>query len=305
VSRVAAIDIGTNSVRLLVAESMVGQPELITLDRQMRITRLGQGVDATHALAADSIDRTVRVLSEYRTIIDNFEVTNVRATATSAARDATNSDEFFTRAHAALGVTPELLSGEAEAQLSFAGATAGLTNPAPYLTIDIGGGSTEFVFGSTEPESLCSLNIGCVRITERWLSSDPCAPEELANAVSDVRDELSQVATAIPQLSEARTVLGLAGTLSTVAAVDQGLAEYDRDRIHHFCVTRAIAEDVFRTLALESVAERKTNPGLEPERAEVIVGGLIVLVATIRAFGIEEILVSEADILDGLASSIA
>ncbi len=304
-SRVAAIDIGTNSVRLLVAESMADQPGLITLDRQMRITRLGQGVDATHALAADSIDRTVRVLSEYRIIIDNFGVTNVRATATSAARDATNSDEFFTQVHAALGVTPELLSGEAEAQLSFAGATAGLTNPAPYLTIDIGGGSTEFVFGNTEPESLCSLNIGCVRITERWLSSDPYAPEELANAVSDVRDELSQVATAIPQLSEARTVLGLAGTLSTVAAVDQGLAEYDRDRIHHFCVTRAIAEDVFRTLALESLSERKTNPGLEPERAEVIVGGLIVLVATIRAFGIEEILVSEADILDGLASSIA
>ncbi len=304
-NRVAAIDIGTNSVRLLIAELAGPTAELITVARLMRITRLGQGVDATRTLAPEAIERTVKVLSEYRTVIDELGADQVRATATSAARDATNSDEFFSRAHAALGVTPELLSGEAEAELSFAGATIGLTHPAPFLTIDIGGGSTEFVFGTNAPEELCSLDMGCVRITERWLPSDPPAPEELANAVSVVRDELASVRQAIPRMGEAKTVLGLAGTLSTVAAVEQGLKDYDRDQIHHFPITRVIAEDVFRTLALESVAERKFNPGLEPERAEVIVGGLIVLVAIIRTFGIEEILVSEADILDGLARSIA
>jgi len=304
VNRVAAIDIGTNSVRLLIAELAGPTAELITVARLMRITRLGQGVDATRTLAPEAIERTVKVLAEYRTVIDELGADQVRAIATSAARDATNSNEFFSLAHAALGVTPELLSGEAEAELSFAGATVGLTHPAPFLTIDIGGGSTEFVFGTNAPEELCSLDMGCVRITERWLPSDPPAPEELANAVSVVRDELASVRQAIPRMGEAKTVLGLAGTLSTVAAVEQGLKDYDRDLIHHFPITRVIAEDVFRTLALESVAERKFNPGLEPERAEVIVGGLIVLVAIIRTFGIEEILVSEADILDGLARSI-
>jgi exopolyphosphatase/guanosine-5'-triphosphate,3'-diphosphate pyrophosphatase len=201
-------------------------------------------------------------------------------------------------------VTPELLSGEDEARLSFSGATHGLRAPTPYLVVDIGGGSTELVYGSSAPEALRSLDVGCVRVTEQWLVSDPPEPEELSNAIVTVRDELADLARELPQLREAATVIGLAGTVTTVAAIEQGLAEYDRDRIHHFRLTHDAAEDVFRTLAIESIEERRHNPGLEPERADVIVGGAVVLVAIFRTFGFEEILVSESDILDGLARSI-
>ena len=303
---VAAIDIGTNSVRLLVAEVDArdrGAP-LTTLDRRMRITRLGQGVHASRRLAPDAIDRTLTVLREYRAAFDALGVERVRATATSAARDAENRDEFFGPATEALGVTPELLSGEDEARLSFSGATHGLRAPTPYLVVDIGGGSTELVYGSSAPEALRSLDVGCVRVTEQWLISDPPEPEELSNAIVTVRDELADLARELPQLREAATVIGLAGTVTTVAAIEQGLAEYDRDRIHHFRLTHDAAEDVFRTLAIESIEERRHNPGLEPERADVIVGGAVVLVSIFRTFGFEEILVSESDILDGLARSI-
>ena len=303
---VAAIDIGTNSVRLLVAEVDGRNPgaPLTTLDRRMRITRLGQGVHASRRLAPDAIDRTLTVLREYRAAFDALGVERVRATATSAARDAENRDEFFGPATEALGVTPELLSGEDEARLSFSGATHGLRAPTPYLVVDIGGGSTELVYGSSAPEALRSLDVGCVRVTEQWLVSDPPEPEELSNAIVTVRDELADLARELPQLREAATVIGLAGTVTTVAAIEQGLAEYDRDRIHHFRLTHDAAEDVFRTLAIESIEERRHNPGLEPERADVIVGGAVVLVAIFRTFGFEEILVSESDILDGLARSI-
>jgi exopolyphosphatase / guanosine-5'-triphosphate,3'-diphosphate pyrophosphatase len=302
VSRVGAIDIGTNSVRLLVAEvDGTGRAaKLETLDRRMRITRLGQGVDATGALAPEAIARTVAVLREYRAALDEFGVTRVRATATSAARDASNRDEFFTAAREA-GIEPELLSGEEEAALSFLGATADLDAPAPYLVVDIGGGSTEFVLGTSAPEGLISVNIGCVRITEQFLRSDPPAPEELSNAVAVVRDHIADVERAIPRVADAVTLVGLAGTVTTVAAIELGLPEYDRDKIHHFRLTKAAAEDVFRTLATESAAERAHNPGLEPGRVDVIVGGAIVLVAILRSLGFDEVLVSEADILDGLA----
>jgi exopolyphosphatase/guanosine-5'-triphosphate,3'-diphosphate pyrophosphatase len=305
-TRVAAIDIGTNSVRLLVAEVTAGDPgaSLVTLDRRMRITRLGQGVHASHRLAPDAIERTLTVLREYRGVIDDLGVEHVRATATSAARDSENRDEFFGPATEVLGQSPELLSGEEEARLSFLGATTGLDAPGPFLVIDIGGGSTELVVGTTEPEALRSLDVGCVRITEQWLESDPPAPEELSNAVSAVRDELADVVREIPSIRDAATVVGLAGTITTVAAIEQGLPEYDRDRIHHFRLTRTAAEEVFRTLAIESAEERRHNPGLEAERVDVIVGGVVVLVSIFRTLDLDEILVSEADILDGLASSI-
>jgi exopolyphosphatase/guanosine-5'-triphosphate,3'-diphosphate pyrophosphatase len=301
-SRVGAIDIGTNSVRLLVAEvEGTGRAATLeTLDRQMNITRLGQGVDATGALASDAIARTVAVLRKYRAVLDEYGVTNVRATATSAARDASNRDEFFTAARDA-GIEPELLSGEEEAALSFLGATADLDAPAPYLVVDIGGGSTEFVLGTDAPTGLLSVNIGCVRITEQFLHSDPPAPEELSNAVAVVRDHIADVERAIPGVADAVTLVGLAGTVSSIAAIELGLLEYDRDKIHHFRLTKAAAEDVFRTLATESAAERAHNPGLEPGRVDVIVGGAVVLVTILRALGFDEVLVSEADILDGLA----
>jgi exopolyphosphatase/guanosine-5'-triphosphate,3'-diphosphate pyrophosphatase len=304
-SRVAAIDIGTNSVRLLVADLDEPDGPLRTVDRRMRITRLGQGVDAARRLAPEAVDRTLTVLREYRAAIDDLGATKTRATATSAARDSENRDEFFVPATEILGSTPELLSGEEEAGLSFVGATTGLDAPSPYLVIDIGGGSTEFVFGARRAEGLCSVDVGCVRVTEQWLHSDPPTPEELSNAVSAVRDDLALVERDVPARRDAATVVGLAGTITTVAAIEQGLPEYDRDRIHHFRLTRAVAEEVFRTLATESLADRRHNPGLEPERADVIVGGAIVLVAIFRTFEIEEMLVSEADILDGLARSLA
>ena len=307
-SRVGVVDIGTNSVRLLVAEVAEGAgpaAPLTTLDRRMTITRLGAGVDATRVLAPDAIDRTVAVLREYREALDASGITTVRATATSAARDAQNRDAFFAAATDALGVTPELLSGAEEARLSFLGATAGLDAPAPYLVVDIGGGSTELVVGTERPEHVASIDMGCVRVTEQWLASDPPSPEELSNAVSAARDELADTFRAVPGLREAQTVLGLAGTVTTVAAIEQGLAAYDRDRIHHFRLTRAAAEDIFRTLALEPIAERRHNPGLDPGRVDVIVGGVVVLVSLFRVLDLEEMLVSEADILDGLARSIA
>jgi exopolyphosphatase/guanosine-5'-triphosphate,3'-diphosphate pyrophosphatase len=184
------------------------------------------------------------------------------------------------------------------------GATVGLELPGPFLVVDIGGGSTELVFGTDEPEALCSIDVGCVRVTEQWLHSDPPAPEELSNAISAVRDQLAEVARAMPGAIDAVTLIGLAGTVTTVAAIEQGLPEYDPERIHHFRLTRAAAEDVFRTLATEPAADRRHNPGLEPERVDVIVGGAVVLVAIFRTFELDEMLVSESDILDGLARSL-
>jgi exopolyphosphatase / guanosine-5'-triphosphate,3'-diphosphate pyrophosphatase len=307
VSRIGAIDIGTNSVRLLVADvdGSGREAKLVPLDRRMRITRLGQGVDRTRALAPDAITRTVDVLREYRTVLDGLGVTQLRATATSAARDASNRDDFFDAALDALGVVPELISGDEEAQLSFLGATADLDAPAPYLVVDIGGGSTELVVGTDAPTGLVSLDIGCVRVTEQFLESDPPAPEELSNAVATVRDMIADVPRVVPGAADAATLVGLAGTVTTVAAIELGLPEYDAERIHHFRLTRAAAEDVFRTLATESAAARAHNPGLEAGRVDVIVGGAIVLVSVMRVLGFDEMLVSEADILDGLVRSQA
>jgi exopolyphosphatase/guanosine-5'-triphosphate,3'-diphosphate pyrophosphatase len=306
--RAAAIDIGTNSTRLLVAELDRPDGDLVTLDRRMTITRLGQGVDASRALAPEAITRTVDALRTYRSAIDAIgDVGAIRATATSAARDATNREEFFAAASDALGgVTPELLPGSEEARLSFLGATAGLdaVAPGPYLVVDIGGGSTEFVVGTDAPEGLLSVDIGCVRLTETWLRSDPPTAEELSQAVHVVREHLADVLREVPAVTTAKTLVGLAGTVSTFAMVEQGLAEYDRDKVHHFRLTKDAAEDVFRTLATEPAAARRHNPGLEPGRVDVIVGGAVILVSVLRTFGFDEMLTSEADILDGLIRDV-
>jgi len=304
--RLAGVDIGTNSTRLLVADvDGVGNDARLTpLDRRMRITRLGQGVDATRRLHPEAVERTVEVLREYRGALDDLGVDGVRATATSAARDAATRDAFFGPATDVLGVTPELLTGDEEARLSFLGATSGLVEPAPYLVVDIGGGSTEFVVGETEPAGQISVDIGCVRLTEQLLHSDPPAPEELSEAVTIVREHLADVDRELPAVREAATLIGLAGTVTTVAAIELGLPEYDPDKIHHFHLTKEAAEDVFRTLATEPAAERRHNPGLEPGRVDVIVGGAVVLVTILRVLGFDEVLVSEADILDGLVRSL-
>jgi exopolyphosphatase/guanosine-5'-triphosphate,3'-diphosphate pyrophosphatase len=308
--RLGAVDIGTNSVRLLVAEveGAGADAKVTTIDRRMTITRLGQGVDGDRRLHPDAIARTLAVLDQYGAAARQLGVEAMRATATSAARDAANRDALFDPAEAALGVRPELLSGEEEARLSFLGATASLATVGaepPYLVVDIGGGSTEFVLGTDAPIGLVSVDMGCVRITEQFLHGDPPEPEELSTAVSIVRDHLTDVEREVPDLRDARTLVGLAGTVSTVAAVEQGLHEYDRDRIHHFRLTRAAVEDVFRTLATEVAADRRHNPGLEAERVDVIVGGVVVLVTVMRALEFDEMLVSEEDILDGLVRDLA
>ena len=295
---VAAVDCGTNSTRLLIGDGRR------SLERLMRITRMGEGVDATGRLAPQAIDRVVGVLREFRSSMDRHGVTRCRVTATSAARDAANRDEFFDVAEAVLGHRPELLSGIEEGRLSFAGATADLDPvDGPFLVLDIGGGSTEFVVGTTEVEGTLSCDIGCVRLTEQWIEHDPPLPEELVACLSIAEGHVDDVLRVVPAAAGARTLVGLAGTVSCVAAVEIGLATYDRDRIHHFRLSREAVEDVFRTLATETRAERLENPGMEEDRADVIVGGVAILVKVMRQMGFDECLVSESDILDGLVAS--
>jgi exopolyphosphatase/guanosine-5'-triphosphate,3'-diphosphate pyrophosphatase len=296
---VAAIDCGTNSTRLMISDGIT------TLERLMRITRLGQGVDSTGRLAPEAIERVATVLREYRTVMDGHDVERVRVTATSAARDASNRDDLFAAAESIVGVRPELLAGDEEGRLSFAGATAELDpDDGPFLVVDIGGGSTELVLGTTEPVAVRSLDVGCVRMTEQFIRADPPAPEELSAVISIVRDHLDDVVREVPEVAAARRLVGLAGTVTTVAAVEMGLPAYDRERIHHFRLSRAAAEDVFRTLATEPRAQRIANPGLEIERADVIVAGTAILVAVMRHLGFDECLVSEADILDALVATL-
>ncbi len=299
--RLAAVDVGTNSVRLLVAEPD-GGGGFTTVERLMRITRLGQGVGATGVLAPDAIGRTLDVLREYRAVMDGLGVApgRVRTTATSAARDAANRDDFFGPAGEVLGGPVELLPGDEEGRLSYLGATADL-DPAlgPFLVVDIGGGSTEF---SVEGGAV-SVDVGCVRLSEAYLDHDPPRPEELHACIAVTIEHLKDVVRDLPAVADARTFVGLAGTVTTAAAVEQGLATYDREKVHGFVLTHEAAEDVFRTLATEPRADRISNPGLEEARADVIVGGLCVLVTIFRQLGFEECLVSEADILDGLILS--
>lgn len=297
-----AVDLGTNSTRMLVVDTASGG----VLDRRMTITRLGQGVEQTGALADDAVQRVIDCLSDYRSAMDAHGVKQVRAVATSACRDAGNRDEFFERVETTLATPPELLSGDEEGRLAFAGATAVL-DPAdgPFLVVDIGGGSTEFVYGHSVAEAGLSCDIGCVRLTEQYVRHDPPLAEELADCLAICEAHLDDVARRIPQAAAARTLVGLAGTVSTAAAVEIGLACYDRERIHHFRLSKSAVEDVYRTLATEPLADRIHNPGLAPERAEVIVGGLSILVRVMRYFGFEECLVSESDILDGIIAELA
>ncbi|MDB4976149.1 MAG: Ppx/GppA phosphatase family [Myxococcaceae bacterium] len=296
---VAGIDIGTNSVRLLITDA--SGRELV---REMRITRLGQGVDVTGSLHPEAIARTTEVLASYRKHLEAHEVTRVRATATSAARDATNSAAFFDAAEQALGHRPELLHGDEEAALSFRGATDGLSSVAagPYLVIDIGGGSTEFVLGEREPEQLISVNMGCVRMAERHLGSDPPTHDQLEDCFADVRQILQQVRSAV-DIARARTVVGLAGTITALAYLQKGLKKYDPAETHRSRLSRAQVEVLFTKLATADLEARRAMLA-EPKRAEVIVGGAAVLVTLMRELDIEALLVSESDILDGLAASL-
>jgi exopolyphosphatase/guanosine-5'-triphosphate,3'-diphosphate pyrophosphatase len=304
VRTLAAIDCGTNSTRLLVSRG-AGR-SWTALDRQNTITRLGQGVDATGRLDPAAIERTLAAVRTYQASLERHGVEALRITATSAARDAANRDELFDALESIVGTRPELLSGDEEGQLTFRGATAELDPAgAPFLVVDIGGGSTELIVGRTEVEAVTSLDLGCVRLTEKHLHSDPPAAEELSNAIGEATQMFDDALRAVPAFGGAATLVGVAGTVTTVAAVEIGLVEWDRDQIHHFELMREAAEDVFRTLATEPLADRVHNPGLEAARADVIVGGCCVLVAVLRILGADRMLVSEADILDGLVQSLA
>lgn len=294
---VAVVDIGTNSVRLLITDS-----EGKSLVREMEITRLGEGVDVTGALSEPAITRTTRVLAAYRAQIESHAAVRVRATATSAARDARNREAFFDAATAALGTRPELLSGEDEAALSFRGAAQGLDpSLAPFLVIDIGGGSTEFVIGTRAPEAATSIALGCVRMTERHLQHDPPSPSEIAACVADVQEVLRTVPGKVP-VQRARAVIGVAGTITTLAHVQQGCLTYAPERTHHSRLGLTEVDTLCTRLAGLTLAQRSEL--MPAKRAEVIVGGALALHAIMQAFAVPELIVSESDILDGLAASL-
>lgn len=295
---IAAVDCGSNSTRLLVSRGGV------ELTRQSTVTALSTGVDRTGRLDTSAMRRVFDVLRRYRLVMDEHAVERFRITATSAARDASNRDELFDGTEEIMGSRPELLSGVEEGRLALLGATAELdAEGGPYLVVDIGGGSTEFAVGGSEFIGAVSEDMGSVRLREKYLEHDPARPEELSACISVVGIHLSDVARELPAVSTATTLVGLAGTVSAAAMVEQGLTTYQRDRVHHFVLTKEAVEDVFRTLAIESASQRAENPGLEPDRVDTIVGGLCILVKVMRDFGFHECLVSESDLLDGLVAT--
>jgi exopolyphosphatase / guanosine-5'-triphosphate,3'-diphosphate pyrophosphatase len=303
VGPVAAIDCGTNSTRLLVAD-----PEGRPLERLTQITRLGEGVDATGKLSTDAIERCLSVLTEYRHTMDELGVVRGRLVATSAARDASNGDEFLRAAGETTGLVPELLTGIEEGRLSMAGAVSDLDpGDGPFLVLDIGGGSTELVTGAgpDDPDlSTVSLQLGCVRITERFLRSDPPTPAELRAGEAMTDELLDQVIAEHPRYLAAQRLVGLAGTVTTLASLQLGLDEYDRDRIHHAVLTIGSVYDWYRTLAAEVRSARLDRAGMVPGREDVIVAGAMILAAVMTRFGFDECLVSEADILNGMVASL-
>ena len=306
--RVAAVDCGTNSLRLLLADVDPGR-ELTDVTRRMEIVRLGQGVDRTGRLAPEALARTIAVLRDYAGIIAASGAQAVRMVATSATRDADNAAEFVRLVKEVLGVAPEVLTGAEEALLSFKGATAELAagpGGGPFLVTDIGGGSTEFVLGPAggPPANAISVNIGCVRMTERHLHGDPPAGQEVAAAVADIDAALDTVAAAVP-VRQARTLVGLAGSVTTVAAIAMGLPAYDAARIHHACVSAADVHAVTRGLLTQTRRARAAIGVMHPGRVDVIGGGALVLDRLMERFGFGEVLVSEHDILDGMAWSLA
>jgi exopolyphosphatase/guanosine-5'-triphosphate,3'-diphosphate pyrophosphatase len=308
VTRVGAIDCGTNSLRLLIADIDPASGDVVDIDRETRIVRLGQGVDKTRRFADDALARTFAVCSEYAVLIEARQVEWVRFVATSASRDVSNREAFVDGVRQALGVVPEVVSGDEEAALSFVGATRELigvpgTQP-PYLVVDIGGGSTEFVIGGREVEAARSVDIGCVRLTERHLRDDPPTPAQIDAARADIEAAIDLAAETVP-FAKAATVIGLAGSVTTVAALAFELPEYDEVRIHHSRITSSQIHDVTQRLLAMTRAQRSALPVMHPGRADVIGAGALVLDTIIARLAVPQIVVSEHDILDGIAFSIA
>jgi exopolyphosphatase/guanosine-5'-triphosphate,3'-diphosphate pyrophosphatase len=316
--RVAAIDCGTNSIRLLIADVHPRSGALTDVVREMRIVRLGEGVDATGRLAPAALERTFNACLEYQDLIErNSGGTPIplRFVATSATRDAENRAEFTDGVKAILGVEPYVATGHEEAVFSFTGATAELPHDrhqAPYLVIDIGGGSTEFVLGDSERGVVAakSVNMGSVRMYERHLRNDgrPSTPEQVEAARRDIARLIDEAAAEVP-LDQARTLVGVAGTVTTLAAVALDLPEYDSERVHLSHLPLGRVRDLTDSLQAMSPEERKDIPSMHPGRADVIGAGALVLLGIMEkvsgTVAIPEVVVSERDILDGIAGSIA
>ncbi len=298
----AAIDCGTNSTRILIADRS-GCP----LERLATITRLGAGVDSTHTIDAAAIERTVAALSSYRLVMSHHGVTDVKMVVTAAGRDATNASEVLHAFAQASGVTPDLLSGEEEGRLSFAGATASLgRGSGPYLVADIGGGSTEIVFGHEGDHSpaVRSLQMGCVRLTERFLRHDPPLPVEITTARAFVAEAIGQVRRELPREATTSTLVGVAGTVAALVRLERRLPGYRREQVHHVTVARETVELWVSRLGSESNAERRLHVGMEPDRADVLLGGLMILDGLLQGFGMNELITSEEDILDGMIGEL-
>jgi exopolyphosphatase / guanosine-5'-triphosphate,3'-diphosphate pyrophosphatase len=297
-TRVAVVDCGTNSTRLLIVDESGGQ-----VARELRTTRLGEGVHASRVLGEAAIERTLRALGEYRLLIDRFGATRVRAVATSATRDASNHEDFFVRAGEVLGVRPELISGEEEGRLTFAGATADLEGR-PCLVIDIGGGSTEFVTASAShsPTSL-SIDIGSVRISEQALKGDPYSRDELHAAERIIGEMLDDVLRTVGVAGD-RMLVGVAGTISSLAAIDLGITGYQQERLHGHVLTRQRVTQIVDRLASMTLSERCALPSMPQDRAEILVGGGMILRVAMEILDFVSCRVSQLDILDGMAKSL-
>ena len=313
-TRVAAIDCGTNSIRLLVADVPPEGPA-VDLLRRMEVVRLGQGVDATGRLAPEAIERTRVVLAEYTRQARDLGVEDVRMVATSATRDAANRADFEAMVLDTLGRAPDVVPGLEEAELSFLGATASLDLAAaahgslpprpPFLVVDIGGGSTEFVLGdATGVRAAHSVDIGCVRLTERHLHSDPPTAAEIDRAEADIRAALAEVRSAVP-VAEAASLVGLAGSVTTVAALALRLPAYDADAIHGSRIAVPEVRAVTADLLAATRARRAAMPVMHPGRVDVIGAGSLILRVLMEEFGAAEVVVSEHDILDGIALRLA
>nr|WP_210167483.1 Ppx/GppA phosphatase family protein [Streptomyces sp. SID4946] len=298
---------------MLVADADPATGELVDLDRRMTIVRLGQGVDRTGRLAPEALERTFAACREYAAIIKEHGAERLRFVATSASRDAENREDFVRGVLDILGVEPEVITGDQEAEFSFTGATRELTGRTdlarPYLVVDIGGGSTEFVVGDEKVRAARSVDIGCVRMTERHLVhggevSDPPTEEQIAAIRADIEAALDLAEQTVP-LRDARTLVGLAGSVTTVSAIAQDLPDYDSARIHHSRVSRARVREITEHLLHSTHAERATIPSMHPGRVDVIGAGSLVLLAIMERTGAEEVVVSEHDILDGIAWSVA
>jgi exopolyphosphatase/guanosine-5'-triphosphate,3'-diphosphate pyrophosphatase len=302
-ARLAGIDCGTNSIRLLVADVQDGR--LQDVHREMRVVRLGQGVDRTGALHPDAIERTRLALADYATTIDSLDATAVRMVATSATRDASNRQQFVSMVRSVLGVDPEVITGTEEAALTFAGAVAGLPDvDGDLLVADIGGGSTELVRGGGDaPLRSYSMDVGCVRMTERHLHDDPPTAQQVDATVADLNAAIDAASAHVP-LGAAATLVGVAGTVTTIAAIALGLDRYDAAAIHGARITAEQVEEVTGELLRMSHEQRAALPVMHPGRVDVIGGGALVLRSLMRACEAPAVIASEHDILDGIVLSL-